>query len=183
METDPHGNVRLSSAGGLADLLCEEIKSKLGIERARGDAFGYLERSFAGCVSDVDQREAREVGEFAVKLAIWGASRRLRRDPPDRRLRRRIRLTDLAMSRARRRSWRTPSSPLRERRHAGLSRLFAAIVGPRPLETRAPSRRRDSKAFAAAGGDGGRVSLRAPFALSFAIAVTWSARSAKALGP
>jgi 6-phosphofructokinase 1 len=72
VEKDPHGNVRLSSAGGLADLLCEEIKSKLGIKRARGDAFGYLERSFAGCVSDVDQREAREVGEFAVKLAIWG---------------------------------------------------------------------------------------------------------------
>jgi 6-phosphofructokinase 1 len=73
-ETDPHGNVRLSSAGGLADLLCREIKTKLGLERARGDAFGYLERSFAGCVSDVDQREAREVGEFAAKLAIWGST-------------------------------------------------------------------------------------------------------------
>ncbi len=72
VEMDPHGNVRLSSAGGLADLLCEDIKTKLGIERIRGDAFGYLERSFAGCVSDVDQREAREVGEFAIKRAIWG---------------------------------------------------------------------------------------------------------------
>jgi 6-phosphofructokinase 1 len=71
-EADPHGNIQLSSAGGLADLLCEEIKAKLGIKRARGDAFGFLERSFAGCVSDVDQREAREVGEFAVKQAIWG---------------------------------------------------------------------------------------------------------------
>ena len=71
-ETDPHGNIQLSSAGALADLLCAEIKSKLGIKRARGDAFGYLERSFAGCASDVDQREAREVGEFAVKQAIWG---------------------------------------------------------------------------------------------------------------
>jgi 6-phosphofructokinase 1 len=39
----------------------------------RGDTFGYLQRSFAGCVSDVDRREAREVGEFAVKHAIWGA--------------------------------------------------------------------------------------------------------------
>lgn len=72
VEKDPHGNVRLSSAGALADHLCEEIKSKLGITRARGDAFGYLERSFAGCASDVDQCEAREVGEFAVKQAIWG---------------------------------------------------------------------------------------------------------------
>ena len=53
--------------------MCEEIKAKLGIKRARGDAFGFLERSFAGCVSDVDQREAREVGEFAVKQAIWGS--------------------------------------------------------------------------------------------------------------
>ncbi len=39
----------------------------------RGDTFGYLQRSFAGCASDVDQREAREVGAFAVKQAIWGA--------------------------------------------------------------------------------------------------------------
>ena len=38
----------------------------------RGDTFGYLQRSFAGCASDVDRREAREVGEFAVKQAIWG---------------------------------------------------------------------------------------------------------------
>ena len=73
-EKNPHGNIHLSSAGALADLLCEEIKAKLGIKRARGDAFGFLERSFAGCVSDVDQREAREVGEFAVKQAIWGSS-------------------------------------------------------------------------------------------------------------
>jgi len=71
-ERDPHGNIQLSSAGALADFLCAEIKSKLHITRARGDAFGFLQRSFAGCVSDVDQREAREVGEFAVKQAIWG---------------------------------------------------------------------------------------------------------------
>mgnify|MGYP000846269455 FL=1 len=28
--------------------------------------------SFIGCVSDVDQREAREVGEKAVQFAMWG---------------------------------------------------------------------------------------------------------------
>jgi 6-phosphofructokinase 1 len=71
-EKDAHGNVQLSGTGALADLLCEEIKSKLGIKRVRGDTFGYLQRSFAGCVSDVDRREARDVGEFAVKQAIWG---------------------------------------------------------------------------------------------------------------
>ena len=72
IEHDPHGNVQLSGTGALADLLCEEIKTKLGIKRVRGDTFGYLQRSFIGCVSDVDQREAREVGEKAVQYAMWG---------------------------------------------------------------------------------------------------------------
>ncbi|MFM8899234.1 MAG: 6-phosphofructokinase [Burkholderiales bacterium] len=72
LERDAHGNVQLSGTGALADLLCEEIKSKLGIKRVRGDTFGYLQRSFIGCVSDVDQREAREVGEKAVQFALWG---------------------------------------------------------------------------------------------------------------
>ncbi len=72
LEQDAHGNVQLSGTGALADLLCEEIKSKLGIKRVRGDTFGYLQRSFIGCVSDVDQREAREVGEKAVQFALWG---------------------------------------------------------------------------------------------------------------
>ena len=71
VEKDAHGNLQLSGTA-LADLLCEEIKSKLGIKRVRGDTFGYLQRSFAGCTSNVDRREAREVGEFAVKQAIWG---------------------------------------------------------------------------------------------------------------
>jgi 6-phosphofructokinase len=72
VERDPHGNIQLSGTGALADLLCEAIKSKLGIKRVRGDTFGYLQRSFIGCVSDVDQREAREVGEKAVQFALWG---------------------------------------------------------------------------------------------------------------
>ena len=74
LEVDAHGNVQLSGSGALADLLCEEIKGKLGIKRVRGDTFGYLQRSFIGCVSDVDQREAREVGEKAVQFAMWGAN-------------------------------------------------------------------------------------------------------------
>jgi 6-phosphofructokinase len=72
LERDAHGNVQLSGSGALADLLCEEIKAKLKIKRVRGDTFGYLQRSFVGCVSDVDQREAREVGEKAVQYAFWG---------------------------------------------------------------------------------------------------------------
>ncbi|MBZ8138482.1 6-phosphofructokinase [Rubrivivax gelatinosus] len=74
VEHDAHGNVQLSGNGALADLLCETIKSRLGIKRVRGDTFGYLQRSFIGCVSDVDQREAREVGEKAVQFAMWGTS-------------------------------------------------------------------------------------------------------------
>ncbi len=73
LEHDAHGNVQLSGSGALADLLCEEIKAKLGIKRVRGDTFGYLQRSFIGCVSDVDQREGREVGEKAVQYALWGS--------------------------------------------------------------------------------------------------------------
>jgi 6-phosphofructokinase len=72
-EKDAHGNVQLSGTGALADLLCNEIKAKLGIKRVRGDTFGYVQRSFLGCVSDVDQREAREVGEKAVQYAMWGS--------------------------------------------------------------------------------------------------------------
>jgi 6-phosphofructokinase 1 len=72
VEKDAHGNVQLSGSGALADLLCEEIKQQLGFKRVRGDTFGYLQRSFVGCVSDVDSREAREVGEKAVQYATFG---------------------------------------------------------------------------------------------------------------
>jgi 6-phosphofructokinase len=73
VERDAHGNLQLSGTGALADLLCDAIKSRLKIKRVRGDTLGYLQRSFLGCVSDVDQREAREVGEKAVQYAMAGA--------------------------------------------------------------------------------------------------------------
>ena len=69
---DAHGNAQLSGTGALADLLCEHIKSQLGLQRVRGDTLGYLQRSFLGCVSEVDQREARAVGEQAVRYAMQG---------------------------------------------------------------------------------------------------------------
>jgi len=72
VERDAHGNVQLSGSGALADLLCDEIKDKLKIKRVRGDTFGYVQRSFLGCVSDVDQREAREAGERAAVFALRG---------------------------------------------------------------------------------------------------------------
>lgn len=71
VETDAHGNVQLSGTGALGDILTKVIKERLGIQRVRSDTFGYLQRSFMGCVSDVDQREAREVGEKAAQFALW----------------------------------------------------------------------------------------------------------------
>jgi 6-phosphofructokinase 1 len=69
VEKDAHGNVELGG-GALADFLTRSLKQSLGYKRVRGDTFGYLQRSFAGCVSDVDQREAREAGEKAVQFAL-----------------------------------------------------------------------------------------------------------------
>lgn len=68
---DAHGNVQLSGTGALGELLVEQVKNKLNIHRVRSDTLGYLQRSFMGCVSDVDQREAREVGEKSAQFAIW----------------------------------------------------------------------------------------------------------------
>lgn len=71
VEKDAHGNIQLSGSGILGDLLARKIKSELKISRVRSDTFGYLQRSFMDCVSDVDQHEAREVGEKAAQFAIW----------------------------------------------------------------------------------------------------------------
>ena len=72
VEKDAHGNVQLSGTGALADLLTDQIKKKSDIKRVRGDTFGYLQRSFLGCVSAIDAKEAREVGEKAVQYANQG---------------------------------------------------------------------------------------------------------------
>jgi len=71
-EVDSHGNVQLSGTGALGDLLATEIKKRTTITRVRADTFGYLQRSFAGLVSEVDAKEARTVGMLAVKEAVKG---------------------------------------------------------------------------------------------------------------
>lgn len=71
VDTDAHGNVTLSGTGALGDLLADLIKEKLKIKRVRADTFGYLQRCYFGCVSEVDAHEAREVGEKAAQFAIW----------------------------------------------------------------------------------------------------------------
>ena len=84
-ETDSHGNVQLSGTGALGDLLAHLVKKNTDISRVRADTFGYLQRSFAGVVSPVDAREARQVGVLAVRQAVkspaGGGSIAIRRKP------------------------------------------------------------------------------------------------------
>lgn len=70
LDKDGHGNVTLSGTGALGDLLVQCVKDNLRSVRVRCDTFGYLQRSFLGCVSEVDRSEAREVGEKAVQFAL-----------------------------------------------------------------------------------------------------------------
>ena len=75
VEKDAHGNVQLSGSGALGDLLSDLVKTKLGAKlnqklRVRADTFGYLQRSFVGCASEADQREARMAGTKAVEAAF-----------------------------------------------------------------------------------------------------------------
>jgi 6-phosphofructokinase len=68
-EVDSHGNVQLSGTGALGDHLAGLVKSGLKLSRVRADTFGYLQRSFPATYSEVDAREAREVGAHAVRAA------------------------------------------------------------------------------------------------------------------
>jgi len=69
-ERDSHGNIQLSGTGALGDALAAIAKEALGEgARVRADTFGYLQRSFPTIISEVDAREAREVGGFAVNHA------------------------------------------------------------------------------------------------------------------
>ena len=103
VEKDAHGNVQLSGSGALGDFLVQMIKERLGNKlRVRADTFGYLQRCFPDCISEVDQREAREGGRFAAQLALSGehsegsiAMQRVSDDPYKIEFKR-IELTDVA---------------------------------------------------------------------------------------
>ena len=74
IEKDSHGNIQLSGTGALGDYLAGLVTRKLTPAggkklRVRADTFGYLQRSFAGYVSQSDASEAREVGRQAVRLS------------------------------------------------------------------------------------------------------------------
>ncbi len=71
-EKDSHGNVQMSGTGALGDHLAKYLKSTGKVKRVRADTFGYLQRSFPGIASKVDQAEARAAGTAAVKAALKG---------------------------------------------------------------------------------------------------------------
>ncbi len=77
LECDSHGNVQLSGTGALADSLVSYAKEHLeksGVVkklRARGDTFGYVQRSFPD-QSEVDREESLGLGRFAAQCAQSG---------------------------------------------------------------------------------------------------------------
>ncbi len=71
-EVDSHGNAQLSGSGALGDALAGLVKEKAKIKRVRADTFGYLQRSFPGIASIVDQEEARKAGIAAFEAAVSG---------------------------------------------------------------------------------------------------------------
>ena len=74
VERDSHGNVQLSGSAVLGDFLAEFVRGRFGKKkvRVRADTYGYLQRSFAGYASPVDQAEARLAGRKAVEFATSG---------------------------------------------------------------------------------------------------------------
>ena len=73
VEKDAHGNVQLSGTGALGDIAVKLIKDNLGAKlRVRADTFGYLQRSFVGCVSETDAAEARQSARAAAEHALSG---------------------------------------------------------------------------------------------------------------
>ena len=69
-EKDSHGNVQLSGTGSLGDYLVNQIKQNLKISRVRADTFGYMQRSFLGCSSEVDKKEAMLIGKKAFDYSL-----------------------------------------------------------------------------------------------------------------
>ncbi|MBM3335589.1 diphosphate--fructose-6-phosphate 1-phosphotransferase [Candidatus Sumerlaeota bacterium] len=74
---DAFGHIQLSGTGILADFISMVVKAVLNPRfnnklRVRADTLGYAQRSFAGCVSENDAREAYEVGRRAVRFAVRG---------------------------------------------------------------------------------------------------------------
>jgi len=72
LERDAHGNVQLSG-GDLGVAIQAALAAAFPKVRVRVDTFGYLPRAFPGMASDVDAREAFDVGTFAVTTSLEGS--------------------------------------------------------------------------------------------------------------
>jgi 6-phosphofructokinase 1 len=72
LERDSHGNVQLST-GDLGLAVQGRLAEEFPGVRARVDTFGYLPRAFLATTSDVDAREAFDVGAFAVAASEHGS--------------------------------------------------------------------------------------------------------------
>jgi 6-phosphofructokinase 1 len=93
LDKDAHGNMQLAGTGilgdGLANLITKKLTPAGGKKlRVRADTFGYLQRSFPGFCSEIDEREARLVGQMAVHYAaersdVDGGSVAMRRKEGD----------------------------------------------------------------------------------------------------
>ena len=69
-EYDAHGNIQLSGTGSLGDFLSNQIKNKLKLPRVRSDTLGYPQRCFVGSASEIDQKEAHDIGVFSAEYSL-----------------------------------------------------------------------------------------------------------------
>ena len=71
-ERDAHGNLQISG-GDLGLAVQATLAREFPKVRARVDTFGYLPRGFIGSVSELDRREAYDVGKYAVEASEHGS--------------------------------------------------------------------------------------------------------------
>ena len=69
-EYDAHGNIQLSGTGSLGDFLSNQIKINLKLPRVRSDTLGYPQRCFVGSASEIDQKEAYDIGVFSAEYSL-----------------------------------------------------------------------------------------------------------------
>ena len=141
VEQDAHGNVQLSGTGALGDLLCGEIRSKLGIKRVRGEHLrlppAQLRRLRFGRGPEGGARGRR------IRRKAGGArsERWFGSDPACRRLRGRLRARGAGQS------WRQDQGdagcvhrPAGQRCNASVPGLPAPAAGRRNAPTRSAAR-------------------------------------------
>jgi 6-phosphofructokinase len=73
IERDAHGNVQLTG-GDLGIAVQGALSEAFPKVRVRVDTFGYLPRAFPAMISDIDRREAFEVGVHAIAAAESGSA-------------------------------------------------------------------------------------------------------------